>query len=152
MPVIMWFIIKSIYLILVPISDTELLKPLEFPRWWEGGNFQVEPKDAGWLPREPTTWLEGWNFQSNLLTSGKWHRERLEVKSITNGQGLPNLAYVMKPSKNPKRTAFRECLGWWSMEIQGKWYIQKRHRISEPSQYLALCISSTWLFLSYIFL
>ena len=43
----MWFIIKSLYSILVPISDTELLKALEFPRWWEGGNFQAEPKDAG---------------------------------------------------------------------------------------------------------
>ena len=33
--VILWFIVRNIYLVLVPISGTELLKLLEFPKWWE---------------------------------------------------------------------------------------------------------------------
>ena len=60
----------------------ELLKPLKFPvvgavkvsfvmlmRWlWECPWIM---RAEGWLPREPTEWLEVWKFQFHPLTSGK---------------------------------------------------------------------------------
>ena len=42
------------------------------------------PKNGGWLPGEPTLWLEGLNFQSHTLTSGEG--EGLEGGSTANGQ------------------------------------------------------------------
>ena len=107
--VILWFIIyiyiwsfrwpkyiSHIYLSRVPGS--QLLKPLKFPviRYKSVFGYINEvtfgppslPGNAllgwGWLPGEPTTWLEGWNFQSHSLIS----REEigLEVESIANGK------------------------------------------------------------------
>ena len=61
------------YLVFIPIWGTELLKCLECPKCWEPewclllgwwGDFWKAPKDGGWLPGEPATWLEGWTFQS----------------------------------------------------------------------------------------
>lgn len=67
--VMLWFVIINIYLVFLHVSGTEFLKLLEFPvstainmslvwmRW-----LLEAPKDLGWLPEEPITWLEGWNF------------------------------------------------------------------------------------------
>ena len=33
--VILWFIVRNIYLVFVAIPGTELLNPSEFPKWWE---------------------------------------------------------------------------------------------------------------------
>ena len=79
---------ENIYLVFVFTSDTELLKPLEFP-----GNesyksifvmlmkydditfneltFGKHPWIGwGWLPGEPTLWWKGWNFHVLLLGLG----------------------------------------------------------------------------------
>ena len=31
---ILWFIVRNIYLIFIPVFGSELLKVLEFPKWW----------------------------------------------------------------------------------------------------------------------
>ena len=56
----------------VSISGTKFLKPLEFAKWWESqrclwfcskGYFglRIAAKVGGWLPGEPTKWLEDRN-------------------------------------------------------------------------------------------
>ena len=90
--VILWFTIRNIYLVFIPIPDTELLKSLEFPvmraikmtfvmwKWW------LLESTWGWgrLPVELTMWLEIWKFQStshlptHVLSLGR--REGLEIE------------------------------------------------------------------------
>ena len=54
------------------------------------------PKDGGWLPGEPTMWLEGWNFQPHSLTSeeesGSWGLNQLPMANY-----LINHDSIMKP-------------------------------------------------------
>ena len=71
-------------------SGRDLLKSLEFPKWWQKMSFVMlmvtcrPPKDEGWLPGKPTMWLEGWNFKSHLLTyKDGWGAEGV---SLTNAQ------------------------------------------------------------------
>ena len=63
-------------MVCVPISGTELLKPLEFPVirmikvfCYANQQFWKAPEDRVWLPVEPIIWLEGWSVPPP--TSGK---------------------------------------------------------------------------------
>ena len=126
-PVILWFIIRHIYLVFICGFGTELLKPLEFSKWDDKIVFcyvnevaLVPPlKDGAWLPGEPTLCLEGGNFQSHPLISGEG-RGRVRDWIIAYGQWFISHAYVMKPLLKPKRTGFGELLGWWTRGDAGR--------------------------------
>ena len=60
-------------------------------------------------PVEPTKWLEAWNFQSHLLTSGEGRGFGDWVASPMANNSI-NCAYRMKP----ERIGFRELLGCWT--------------------------------------
>ena len=71
--VILWFIIRNIYLVSDHVPGKELWKPLEFPVMSDKSVLVMlmktfgepfwQPKDGGCLPGEPIMRLEGWNFQ-----------------------------------------------------------------------------------------
>lgn len=92
-------------LIFILISGTEFLKPLEFLKEWEwqrclllSGDFQTLTSRWGWMPEEPTMWLDSWNFQSFPLTPNLPGREGVwKLSSVTNGHDLINHAYEMEP-------------------------------------------------------
>ena len=157
--VMLWFIIRNIYL--VPISGTEFLKLLEFPvtrtikqsLFMLMSKFGEAPKSGGWLPGEPTLWLERWNFRSHLSDLQEGHRE-MEADSITNDcDDFISHAYLMRLPLTPKRMGFRELLGWWTLAGMGRVKcLERAWELHAPSPYLALRISSIWLFLSYFFL
>ena len=92
--VMLWFVIRNRYLIFVPVSGTELLKRLEFPKSWElkGVFFYIDevtfipPKDGGCLSGKPLMRLEGWNFQSPHTSPTSGEGRGMEVESISNGQ------------------------------------------------------------------
>ena len=68
--VILWFIIRNMKLIIDPISSTELLKSLEFPKWDRDKGIFCYVNEVAFGPHlrmeaghgEPTLWLKGWNF------------------------------------------------------------------------------------------
>ena len=94
---ILWFVIRNMYIwSSYTVFDTELLKPLEFQKWyeWKGVFCYVKdvtseaPKAEGWLPEKPVksaTWLEGWKFKCRSLTNphppeeGRWRRSNQET-------------------------------------------------------------------------
>ena len=120
---ILWFIIRNKYLVLVPISGTELLKPLEFFKWWEPTKVYFvmltrwllqTPKDGGWLPWEPTMWWEGWTFQSHPRPLGRG-------ELAANGQRFNQLCLRNEASMKTQRTGFRgELPGWWTHGAAGR--------------------------------
>ena len=63
---------------------------------------------------------------------------------------LINHAYAMKPPQNPKKMGSERFWLGEHMEMQKEWHTQITWKLCPHSPYLALCISSIWLFLSYI--
>ena len=161
---ILWFILRKIYLVLVPISGTELLKLLEFPKWWVikvsfviyNKLVSTTPsllmrwflealKDGGWLPGEPTMGLEGWNFQSH--PPDLWGGERgWRLSSITNGQWFNQSWLCNETCIKTQKDGFGELLGWWTPGNDKSERMDTPH----PSTCLVLGVSSIWLFLTYI--
>lgn len=95
--VILWFIIRNVYLFTVPgsrlqnhwdfLSD-ESLKMSHVKQ----ATFGKHLHEAWWL-LEATMWLESWNFQSVLPPTRLWGGE----KSRRMANDLINHVYVMKP-------------------------------------------------------
>ena len=91
---ILCFVIRNTYIwSFNTVSDTELLKPLEFQKRCESKgvfcyvkDLTLEaPKAGGWLPVKPTMWLEGWKFQCHSLTHPRppeeWRLRRLNQET-----------------------------------------------------------------------
>ena len=73
----------------------------------------------GWLPGEPTVWLEDWNFPSH--PSVLWGEERgWRVNRLPKANDLINHEYVMKSPWKHKRTGFKELLSWWTQGDLGR--------------------------------
>lgn len=64
-------------------------------------------------------------------------------------------AYAVRSPLKPKRAGFRGLPGWWTCGNSGRVahpHLDKTWKLQALSPCLVLCISSTWLLLSYIFL
>lgn len=88
MSVIFWLTMRNIYLVFAPPFLEELLKFLEFPEFVLKVSLVMlmrwlfhQTKGWGWLPVEPTMWLEGRTFSLTHLTLGQ---ERALSESIAN--------------------------------------------------------------------
>ena len=72
-----WFIIRNLYLLIMPVSGTELLKPSEFLTVESYKDVFCHVND--WLSGQLLKlWLEGWNSRFHLLTSGRGYRLEVE--------------------------------------------------------------------------
>ena len=154
-PVILWFIIRNIGLVFIPAPGTELLKTLEFPE--EGSkcvfcylnewNFgKPTGKNGGCLSEEPTTWPEDWNFPFHPLDH-RGGKKGWSLSPITNGQWFNQACLCKEVSIETPKESFQVCE---STEVWQKWGLQRAWKLCALSPYLVLCISSIWLFLSYI--
>lgn len=83
---IFWYIyfwyIFDIYLPFILVSSSQLLKPVEFPKWskWQRhfllwGEFWTPSEEGWWLLGEPIMWSEGWDFQSHPFLTPLTSRE-----------------------------------------------------------------------------
>lgn len=109
------------------------------------------PEDRSPVPRP--LWLEDWNFQSHPLASGGgvcWRWSQWPVPS-----NFTNHAYLRGSPLKAKGWGLKsfwvgERLAVWGWRFGGSGVRWKRMwRVCTPSSYLALYISSTWLFSSY---
>ena len=130
---LVWFcnLIKETYSLIFYIhslAQKRLLKPLEFPKWWEQSmclcyvnevTLETTSKDGGWLPAEPTKWLEGWNFQYYPLTS--LEEREVRGKPIITGQW----AHQSWLYNEAWRMGFIEVPGWWTHPYNRKvvWFV-----------------------------
>ena len=90
---------------------------------------------------------EGWNFQSHPWPLGR--TEGLEIESVTNGQWLNHSHLCDEASVKPRRMGFVEIPGWRTDGDVRK-VVPTEHVNCTLSLYRVPCISSIWLFLSYI--
>lgn len=68
-------------------------------------------RDGSWLLKEPTRWLEHWNFQAQLTLLRGWERA-WDWSLAANGQWLMNHAFIPKsPFKVPKDSPPQGLLG-----------------------------------------
>ena len=92
--------------------------------------------------------LEGWNICPTPCSLGR--RKGLEVESITSSQWINQSCLCNKASIKSQKDRFRQLL---TCGVSGIIHSQKKHGSSASfPTWLALCISSIWLFLSYILL
>ena len=106
----------------------------------------------------------GWGLSSRSGAKQVIRELEISVPFMTSGEGrwagdwvqspvandLINWTSVRKPPQNPKRTGFRasRLVNTWKCGESGP--MEKTWKLCSPS--LAQCISSIWLFLSYILL
>lgn len=126
--VILWFI---------PVSDTELLSPLEFPKrmidvslvMWMRGLWEA-PRGGGWLPGKAAKWLEVCIFQFHLREergAGAWISHQWPtIKSIKNvcNEASNKTQHLIhrdgKYRKKKKEMGFGELTGWWPLGDAGR--------------------------------
>lgn len=63
------------------------------------GHRPQNSEDGVWWPVEPTTYIEGWDFQSHPRPSEK--KEGLEVKQLTMASDIISRGYIKKLQKTP---------------------------------------------------
>lgn len=81
----------------------------------------------------------------------RWGGELFELAAPLLANDFIHYANVMKASWKTLKKGFRALLGQWIHSSAGNVvHLEKPQRLRMPSQYLALCISSIWLFLSCI--
>lgn len=126
------------------LSSIELLKLLEFPKWqqresyllfcWRGDFWTLL---GGWLPVEPTMWLEGWKFQSYYPTSTphphiSTSRKRRGARGWINTSGHEFIihALVIGLHKNPKGVLVQDGNAWgpWTHPLHKTYQITCRAR------------------------
>ena len=160
---ILWFIIRNIFSVFVPIPGTELLKPSEFPKWREtlgvfcyvnevtfgmplghlrmrAGCHRNQPCDYRIRTFSPTPDLQGGERSQRL-------------SPITNLNDLINLPIKWSLHKNPKGQDLESRQVDEQAEIWGRMVcLETAWDLRAVSPHLALCIFSIQLFLSYIVL
>ena len=127
-------------LIFILISGTEFLKPLEFLKEWEwqrclllSGDFQTLTSRWGWMPEEPTMWLDSWNFQSFPLTPnlpGK--RGGLDIEFSHQWPWFNQSCLRNGASIETQKRELRELLGCEHVEVLGDWHARRGHGRSMP--------------------
>lgn len=107
---------------------------------------------GGWLSREPTLWREAWNFY--LAHQPALGGERgLRLSPVADGQWLNwwhlSNEVSIKAWKVSVQRAFRLVSMWslWAVAC-----LERSGKLQALSPHLALCVSPTWLFLSYVLL
>lgn len=125
---VLWSLIRNINLVFVPISGTDLLKPLRFPKWTEcQGVFCYVTEVTfftriwGWrlFSRRTNHVLRRWEFSdlssssSQLFLLPSLSREEKKagdwVQIPISSDLINNEASIKK-----QKDEFRELLGWWS--------------------------------------
>ena len=119
------------------ISEVLCVKKLSFVMLMEW--LWTVSKDGGWLPMEPTIWLEGWNFQSYPWLLGRG--DGLEVESMAND--LINHTCEMKPPWKPKGQSLESFWVGEHVEVLGEWHLERTRKLLVLSPYFALCFSSS---------
>lgn len=146
---ILWFITWIIYLVCVPVSDTEVLKPLEFPVirmikvfCYANEQFWKAPEGQGLL-------ASGTNHMIGGLVSPTPppQGEKLEV-----GQGFNQSWSCDEASIKSKRLGFGEFPCWWRwggwwvvLSVQRAW---KLHTLSTSLRLFHLAVSELHLFVT----
>lgn len=127
----------------LPMSGTEFLKPLDFPKhsersrcllFCEGGGFWKAPgypEDGRWLPGDPTHILEGWKFWPHSRPLGR--AEGLEIKFCHKWLVISSIM-PMKWSlyNNLKRQDSESFLAGKLVGIWRKWGSQRGQGRSSP--------------------
>ena len=112
---------RIIFLVSVPVSATEFLKPLGFPKWWDdNGVFCYVNKvifgkhlrmGAG------SQWSQPWDQRLELSVPPPWPQGREEPLKIDLNRQWPMSYSVMPVYRSlhkPPRTGFRERPSWWA--------------------------------------
>ena len=148
----LWFIIWNIYLVFVPVRGTEVLKLLELPVQGaiEVSCDKVTFRKSLKMPVEPTQRLESWNFQASppISLAGKWDED-----SVVSGQWFNQSHLWGSLHRNLEEQGSQD---FWVDNVKGDLgkvaHLERAWKPPAPSQCFVLCISSIWLFLSYILL
>ena len=101
--VILWFIIRNIHLVLIPVSGTKSPKPLG-----------ATSKDGGWLPRQPNVWLKSWNFPCYLWPPRRDRGWRWSL--ITSGVTCWGLRAAWCCVETPPSKHTQAHIGIWSRD------------------------------------
>lgn len=115
--VILWHVIKTIYLVFSPFSvesDKEIFC------YVNRVNFRKPLRVGAWLSEGTTMWLEGWNFKypspPQQGVAGDWVQSPMD-------NDLINRVYVMKPAQKPKKNGIQRAFGLvntWRWEENGE--------------------------------
>ena len=113
-------------------------------QWVSLDNFRI-----GASFQKDKAWLEAWKFQPHCLTCGEgrgtWDPLTHQCQWF-NHSCLHNETSI----KTLKNRVQRDSRVGEHIKMLGGWHSQGRHGNPSPNPYLALFISSIWLFLSYI--
>ena len=158
----LWFIIRNMYLVFVPLLTQNFYNPCDFLSGENhtsvfvinkvtsgkhlrigGGCLEGQPCDYRVRAFSPTHWPLGRGKGGRL-------NQLPEVNDLINHTCIMKLPLKTKPNK---RTRFREFSGWWIYRNFRR--VEHRERawvLCTLSPCLTLCISSNWMCLSYIIL
>ena len=100
---------------MVQVRRASLVTQNKASRTWAYAN-EAALGGGGWLPEEPTTWLEGWPFSSH--------------PSLHGGQRGRGLSYYRRP-------------GIYSVFPNGSSMVQGASRVGEPTHKLGACCPQT---------
>lgn len=113
--------IRNSYLVSVPISGTELLKCLEFSKWWKQQRclcyvnevtLETLFKNGGWLPGGALPEIRVWNFQFHPPASREGRGQRgWSLSSVTSGQCFNQSCLCNEASINPQRGRVQRVFG-----------------------------------------
>ena len=100
---------------MVQVRRASLVTQNKPSRTWAYAN-EAALGGGGWLPEEPTIWLEGWPFSSH--------------PSLHGGQRGRGLSYYRRP-------------GIYSVFLNGSSMVQGASRVGEPTHKLGACCPQT---------
>ena len=160
-PNLVWFIIRNKYLVSVhcfwhrvpkTLGIFKVLRVIEVSfvmlmRWF------LDLTEGWWLTAR-TNNLVVRDLELSILPSWPWERgEELEVESVTYANDLINRVYVIKPPLRTQVDRVQRTSGWVNTrKFVKSGLFGEAWKLHAFSLCLALCISSIWLFLSYILL
>lgn len=156
---ILRFTVRDIYLVFVPLLAWAPKTLENFYDETPKGTFcnvnevilETHKRMGQGSPGEPTI-EKSWNFQCHPPRPPE-QGKGLEVDSSTNGQSFNQLCVCNEASIKTQRTVFWELLCWQtSWDSKRVAYSERAWKLLALSSYIALSISSIWLFLSCSFL
>lgn len=137
-PVISWFMIRIIHLVLVPVSgiscdDNDKGSFVMLMRW----TLQAlkSPKDGGWSPEEPTLWPEGWNCLPATLAFGVGERGwSLKQLPMANDLIMPMKWSLHKNTK--EQDSIQRASRRWTCGDAGRIVCLERARKEAPHSFI----------------